>query len=95
MNFFEDHLVTESIQDLANAYARWFMQLDIDQGRLKTANNINSAQGREELIYATPETKGILLYAVTHWSSRTAPILISMSLLVSVKYSFFLHVKQQ
>ena len=48
--------------------------MDIDQGRLKTANNINSAQGRDELIYATPETKGILLYAVTHWSDRTAPI---------------------
>lgn len=70
----ENHPVTEGVQILANEYINWVNRLDIDQGRLKTANNINSAKGREELIYATPETKGILLYAVTHWSSRTAPI---------------------
>lgn len=70
----ENHPLTQNVKNMTNQFNFWIESLDIDQGRLKTANNINSAKGREELIYATPETKGILLYAVTHWSSRTAPI---------------------
>lgn len=70
----EDHPITEGVQFLSKEYDRWIDNLDRDQGRLKTANKINSAKGREELIYATPESKGILLCAVTHWSDRTAPI---------------------
>ncbi len=70
----DNHPLTQNIRQIANQFTMWIDSLDRDQERLKIANNINSAKGREELIYATPETKGILLYAVTHWSSRTAPI---------------------
>lgn len=69
-----DYPLNQNIQEIADIFVLWVKRLDVDQGRLKTANNINSAKGREELMYATPETKGILLYAVTHWSDRTAPI---------------------
>ncbi|NCI77059.1 hypothetical protein [Acinetobacter kanungonis] len=70
----ENYPLTQNVQEIADAYDVWLKRLNKDHERLKTANNINSAKGREELIYATPETKGILLYAVTHWSDRTAPI---------------------
>ncbi len=70
----EDHPLTGNVQEIANAYNIWLNRLNKDQKRLKTANHVNSAKGREELIIAPPETKGILLYAVTHWSDRTAPI---------------------
>ncbi|OEC92417.1 hypothetical protein [Acinetobacter sp. YK3] len=70
----DDHLITRGVEFLSEDFSRWIDSLDKDQQRLKTANHVNSAKGREELIIAPPETKGILLYAVTHWSHSTAPI---------------------
>ena len=76
-----DHTLTKNAQVLSIAYLKWINRLDIDQGRLQTARRVNSNLGRKELLNATPETKGILLYAVSHWTDQTAPILdISISL---------------
>ncbi|WP_353173357.1 hypothetical protein [Acinetobacter rudis] len=69
-----NHPLTEIIDSFSVVFDNWIMSLDIDQGRLNTARNINSHLGKQELIYATPETKGILLYAITHWSSSSAAV---------------------
>lgn len=41
------------------------------------------------MLYATPETKGILLYAVTHWTDRTAPIFDMSVKFSDMKIEFF------
>lgn len=87
----DDHKLTKNVRVLSEKYLDWIDQLDVDQGRLQTARRVNSNTGRRELLYATPETKGILLYAVSHWTDRTAPILdirIGLSL-TSVEVDFF------
>ncbi|WP_111854918.1 hypothetical protein [Acinetobacter oleivorans] len=85
----ENHPVTENIKKVSELYGEWLDRLDIDQGRYKTAQNINSSSGKKELLYATPETKGILLYAVTHWSDRTAPIFDMNVKFSDMKIEFF------
>lgn len=66
--------LTQSVIKLADEYDGWIDKLDKDQERLRSAERINSAAGRRELIDAPPESKGILLYVVTHWSHSTAGI---------------------
>jgi len=85
----ENHPVTENIKKISELYGEWLDRLDIDQGRYKTAQNINSSSGKKELLYATPETKGILLYAVTHWTDRTAPIFDMNVKFSDMKIEFF------
>jgi len=85
----ENHPVTENIKKISELYGEWLDRLDIDQGRYKTAQNINSSSGKKELLYATPETKGILLYAVTHWTDRTAPIFDMNVKFSDMKVEFF------
>ena len=70
----QNHPITIAVDRITVVFNAWITALDRDQGRLNTARNINSHLGKQELIYATPETKGILLYAVTHWSSSSAAI---------------------
>lgn len=69
-----NHQLTKGVEILAKGFAEWLDRLDQDQERLNMARNINSPQGRAEFIRAWPESKGILLYGVTHWSDRTAAI---------------------
>ncbi|ATZ64794.1 hypothetical protein [Acinetobacter bereziniae] len=77
----QDQPLTTHVLILSRVYRIWINNLDKDQGRLLTARRVNSNLGRKELLDATPETKGILLYAVSHWTHQTAPILdISISL---------------
>ncbi|WPP57229.1 hypothetical protein SOI69_08210 [Acinetobacter pittii] len=85
----ENHPVISDINRIAASYGDWIRRLDIDQGRYKTAQNINSSSGKKELLYATPETKGILLYAVTHWTDRTAPIFDMNVKFSDMKIEFF------
>lgn len=85
----ENHPVTENIKKISELYGEWLDRLDIDQGRYKTAQNINSSSGKKELLYATPETKGILLYVVTHWTDRTAPIFDMNVKFSDMKIEFF------
>ncbi|MND80085.1 hypothetical protein D3C80_718490 [compost metagenome] len=85
----ENHPVIGDINRIAASYGDWIRRLDIDQGRYKTAQNINSSSGKKELLYATPETKGILLYAVTHWTDRTAPIFDMNVKFSDMKIEFF------
>ncbi|HAV5946953.1 hypothetical protein KPE82_15630 [Acinetobacter baumannii] len=85
----ENHPVISDINRIAASYGNWIRRLDIDQGRYKTAQNINSSSGKKELLYATPETKGILLYAVTHWTDRTAPIFDMNVKFSDMKIEFF------
>ena len=85
----ENHPVIGDINRIAASYGDWIRRLDIDQGRYKTAQNINSSSGKKELLYATPETKGILLYAVTHWTDRTAPIFDMSVKFSDMKIEFF------
>lgn len=80
----DNHTLTKDVRKISIDFLQWMNRLDIDQGRLQTARRVNSNTGRRELLYATPETKGILLYAVSHWTDRTAPILdIQMNLSIS------------
>lgn len=86
-----DHTLTTNVRALSERYLDWIVKLDVDQGRLQAARKVNSNTGRRELLYATPETKGILLYAVSHWTDKTAPILdmqVSVSL-TDVDIRFF------
>lgn len=69
-----NHPITKAFNNISTVFGGWIELLDIDHGRLNTARNINSHLGKQELIYATPEAKGILLYAVTHWTSSSAAI---------------------
>ncbi|NUG24094.1 hypothetical protein, partial [Acinetobacter lactucae] len=85
----ENHPVISDINRIAASYGDWIRRLDVDQGRYKTAQNINSSSGKKELLYATPETKGILLYAVTHWTDRTAPIFDMNVKFSDMKIEFF------
>jgi hypothetical protein len=85
----ENHPVIGDINRIAASYGDWIRRLDIDQGRYKTAQNINSSSGKKELLYATPETKGILLYAVTHWTDKTAPIFDMNVKFSDMKIEFF------
>ncbi|SDC07068.1 hypothetical protein [Acinetobacter boissieri] len=70
----ENKPLAQKVSELAGEYKRWLDKLNSDQVRLRVAENTNSAAGRKALIDAPPESKGILLYAVTHWSDRTAAI---------------------
>lgn len=87
----DNHTLTKNVRSVSTEFLQWINRLDIDQGRLQAARRVNSNTGRRELLYATPETKGILLYAVSHWTDRTAPILdirVSLSL-TSAEVDFF------
>ena len=88
----EDHQITQGALILSRAYGLWIKNLDVDQGRLNTAKKVNSNRGRRELMYATPETKGILLYAVSHWTDKTAGIFdsrITFNSIIDIDVTFF------
>jgi hypothetical protein len=85
----DNHALTKSVRELSLVYNQWINRIDIDQGRLNTAKNINSSAGKKELLYATPETKGILLYAVSHWTDLTTPIFDVNIAFMDMKVEFF------
>ncbi|HEO1837432.1 hypothetical protein QM090_11230 [Acinetobacter baumannii] len=85
----DNHALTKSVKELSLIYNEWINRIDIDQGRLNTAKNLNSSSGKKELLYATPETKGILLYAVSHWTDLTTPIFDLNIAFMDMKVEFF------
>ncbi|WP_180024418.1 hypothetical protein [Acinetobacter sp. YH1901134] len=78
----DNHPLTQNVNELVIDFSVWISGLSSDQQRYRAAMNINSPSGLDGLVIASPETKGILIYGVTHWTTRTASLFdmtISMS----------------
>lgn len=70
----DDHPLTQQVEFLVEGYGRWIDSISSDQQRYRVAMNVNSPNGLEGLVRASPESKGILIYGVTHWSTPTASL---------------------